>query len=153
MSKYKVFESATVYMNNVDDRRKTGSFVFVLVSLSLLKSDDVLFLSPLVTNANQAASNDLHCHHRHHIHHHYHLEHHPDHQTCDKCKLKQVQVTETGRIDSDRATHREYSSVEPRNDSAESCFTPFHVVLLGSSCPFQVEHHRTCTIFALIHKK
>ena len=109
-----------------------------------------------MTNANQAASNDLHCHHRHHIHHrhHYHLEHHPHHphhQTCDKCKLKQV--TETGRIDLDGATHREYSSVEPRNDSAESCFTPFHVVLLGSSCPFQVEHHRTCSIFALIHKK
>ena len=111
-----------------------------------------------MTNANQAASNDLHCHYRHHIHHHhhYHLKHHPHHshhQTCDKCKLKQVQVTETGRIDLDGATHREYSSVKPRNGSAESCFTPFHVVLLGSSCPFQVEHHRTCTIFALIHKK
>ena len=69
-SKYKVLESATVYMNNLDDRRKTGSSVFVLVSLSPLKSDDVLFLSPLVTNANQVASNHLHCHH------YYHLEHH-----------------------------------------------------------------------------
>ena len=77
----------------------------------------------------------------------------PHHQTCDKCKLKQVQVTETGRIDLDRATHREYSSVKPRNATAESCFTPFHVFLLRSSCPFQVEHHRTCTVFALIHKK
>ena len=84
---------------------------------------------------------------------HYHHPHHPHHQTCDKCKLKQVQVTETGRIDLDRATHREYSSVKPRNTSAESCFTPFHVVVLGSSCPFQVEHHRTCTIFTVIHKK
>ena len=134
-------------MNNVDDRRQTGSFVFVLVSLSLLKSDDVLFLSPLVTNATSCfKSSSLSSSS-------WTSSSSPHHQTCDKCKLKQVQVTETGRIDLDGATHREYSSVKPRNGSAESCFTPFHVVLLGSSCPFQVEHHRTCTIFALSHKK